>query len=589
LSSLTSEARVARRRTRVIISTAAVLSAAAALAAPAGAAVNGTHVVAVIPESSALELSGYHPGDLLNVNVVRNSIVVGSASAEATPDPKDPANGILNVNGGAPPCWTGPTPQILPGDTVTVDDGGPQDSMVVTQVGATSLEQDPLTHDIVVHGFAIAPGNKQFDSASFTANVQARITISAGQLFANGKNNKRAGATKTDGTIAYDPATATDPAPTTWTADFPLSPSDAQLALANKNIEGVYSIGVSELTIGRTPVAAGGCPPAVSNSVTSFDRPAVNAGNVGTPLTVNGVAQADATNVSVAITDTAGHTVTAPGVAPSSGSFTTAGVDVSGLADGTLTATGTFTTPAQTFVGATMTIRKDVVVPRAPISNLAVGAHAGPQTVSLADDDASAKIHYTTLGTPPGAASPVFASPIAVDRTTTIRAVAIDAAGNVSPEASFAYTINAPAPAPGGGGTPGGGTTTIIQQVPLLLPFAPAPGRAVLGTKATAAVRPAVRGLSVSVLSGHALRVAMRLDRGAGVVRLRVFRARGGAPVGQALVTVVKLPIGSGRFAVTLRSHALRSLRAGSYVLEARAGATRGALGTAARRTFSVR
>src|SRR3954451_14246198 len=351
VSNVFAGARVARRRTRAVISTAAALTAVAAFAAPAGAVVNGTHVVAVIPDSSALELSGYNAGDVLNVHVVRNGVVIGSASDVATQDPKAqpdaPNSGILNVNGGGLPCWTGPTPQILPGDTVTVDDGGLQDSMVVTQVGATSMEQDPVTGHILVHGFAVAPGNKQFDAATFTANVQARITISAGQLFSSGKNNKRAGATKTDGTIAYDPPTATDPAPTTWTADFPMNAADAKLALGNKKIEGVYTIGVSELTIGRTPVAVGGCAAPVNNSVTSFGRAAVNASNVATPLQVSGVAQPDATNVAVTISDPLGHTVTAPPVAPVGGVYTTAGMSVSGLSDGTLTATPTFTVPGQ--------------------------------------------------------------------------------------------------------------------------------------------------------------------------------------------------------------------------------------------------
>ena len=42
-------------------------------------------------------------------------------------------------------------------------------------------------------------------------------------------------------------------------------------------------------------------------------------------------------------------------------------MDVSGLVDGTLTATPTFTVPGQSaFVGATLTIAKDVVAPRGP-------------------------------------------------------------------------------------------------------------------------------------------------------------------------------------------------------------------------------
>jgi hypothetical protein len=39
---------------------------------------------------------------------------------------------------------------------------------------------------------------------------------------------------------------------------------------------------------------------------------------------------------------------------------------------------------------------------------------------------------------------------------------------------------------------------------------------------------------------------------------------------------------------VTLRGHALRGLRPGRYVLEARAGTSRDALGASSRRTFVI-
>jgi hypothetical protein len=158
VSTLNSGARVARMRTRALISAAAALGATAVLAAPAGAVVNGSHVVAVLPATQGLELSGYPVNDTLNVHVIRNTVTIGSATGTTTPDKVNPNSGDLNIAGGAPPCWTGSTPQILPGDEVTVDDGGVGlDSMIVQNVGATSLERDPVTHDILVHGFAIAP------------------------------------------------------------------------------------------------------------------------------------------------------------------------------------------------------------------------------------------------------------------------------------------------------------------------------------------------------------------------------------------------------------------------------------------------
>jgi len=290
-------ARNACSRTRATISAAAVLAATAAFAAPAGAAVNGSHVVAVLPATQGLELSGYPLNDTLNIHVIRNGVTIGSATGTTTPDKKDPNNGVLNVAGGAPPCWTGSTPQILPGDEVTVDDGGAGlDSTIVQNVGATSLERDPVTGHILVHGFAIAPGGGEYDPTTFAASVQARITIAAtGTPFSNGRNRVRAGGGKFDGTVSYDPPTVNDPHPTTWTADFPMSDLDAQLALGNKNFEGVFLVGLSELTIGRTPAGASGCAAPAADSVTSFDRSTVNAANVSSPLTVSGVAQPDAT------------------------------------------------------------------------------------------------------------------------------------------------------------------------------------------------------------------------------------------------------------------------------------------------------
>jgi hypothetical protein len=90
--------------------------------------------------------------------------------------------------------------------------------------------------------------------------------------------------------------------------------------------------------------------------------------------------------------------------------------------------------------------------------------------------------------------------------------------------------------------------------------------------------------MSVAVRRGHALRVTMRLGSGANVVRLRVLRARGGA----SLLTTVR-SVAGGRVTNTLSGRALRALKAGAYVVEARAGASRSALGAATRTAFRLR
>jgi hypothetical protein len=580
LSSLTSGTRVARRRTRAIITTAGALAAAAALAAPAGAAVGGTHVIAVLPDSSGMELT-YPAKTTLGVSLIRGGTTLSTATV--TTD----SSGAAAINGGTADCWTGITPDILPGDTVEVTGPGFDDTMVVQ--GVTSERPVQTAPDtVVVHG--TAPGRPP------ASQLEARVIGASADAFAiNAKRVLRAGVGQ-QFVIDYD-----GPTGAAWTATYPgLSPADVQRALTATDSRGVVLPNLNELTISQNPVVRGPQPPCAApllrDAVTSSSPSSVNIAHAGQNLVLSGVSQ-DASSVAVSLDDenpatapvTATTTATAP-PSPSSGSqtwtATIPGAAVSGLTDGPLTVSATFTKLAgPPLAGGSLSILKDLSAPAAPTATPlpASGPFGTAQSVTLSDADASAAIHWTNDGSTPSASSPVLAkgAAIAVTSSQTIRAIAIDPAGNAGPVASFAYVIGVPAPAGGGGG----GTTTIIQQIPLL----PLSAVRVLGSRVTSPARPAVRGLSVSVLSHRALRVAMGLDRGAAVVRLQVFRARGGAPAGSALVSALRLPIGSGRFVVTLRSSALRSLRRGSYVLAAQAGASRGALGTASRRTFRVR
>jgi hypothetical protein len=79
--------------------------------------------------------------------------------------------------------------------------------------------------------------------------------------------------------------------------------------------------------------------------------------------------------------------------------------------------------------------------------------------------------------------------------------------------------------------------------------------------------------MSLSRAKARGLRVAMTLPSGTKVVRLAVFRSRGGAASGRALTRVVRLPAQSGRYVVTLRSRALlKALKAGRYVVQVTPG-----------------
>ena len=96
---------------------------------------------------------------------------------------------------------------------------------------------------------------------------------------------------------------------------------------------------------------------------------------------------------------------------------------------------------------AALNVNFDSDAPAAPAANPGSGDYAAAQQVSLSIAE-GARVFYTTNGAEPTTASAEFtatSAPIQVSRTTTLRAVSIDDAGN-SASASFEYRINTAAP-----------------------------------------------------------------------------------------------------------------------------------------------
>ena len=81
------------------------------------------------------------------------------------------------------------------------------------------------------------------------------------------------------------------------------------------------------------------------------------------------------------------------------------------------------------------------------------GRFNGPQDVTLSSPDSTATIHFTTNGSTPTADSSTVANggTVRISSSGTLRAVAIDPAGNTSDLGSWTFTIDVPAP-----GTPNG-------------------------------------------------------------------------------------------------------------------------------------
>ena len=236
---------------------------------------------------------------------------------------------------------------------------------------------------------------------------------------------------------------------------------------------------------------------------TDGSAPTVNSAKYAAPLTISATttvnAIAVATGFSNSAVASATYTITLPAAAtpvfsPAPGTFTsvqtvalsdaTAGAPIYYTIDGTTptTASMRYTTPIA--VNSTTTINAiagavtgynnsavasgtfTINLPPAatPTFSPAAGTYTTVQTVSLADSSANAVIYYTTDGTTPTTASMRYTTPIAVNSTTTIKAIATATNFTTSAVASGTFTINFP-PAATPTFSPAAGTYTTVQTV----------------------------------------------------------------------------------------------------------------------------
>lgn len=555
---------------------------------------------------------GWEVGQDLAVEVHRKGQRIGRASGPTIDvDEGLPQGGTLEVNHGpegeAQPgdCWTRYTPDIMPGDIVTLTQGTESDSVII----------DPIT--IEVGPYINAAGHVQVEGRASYADGTADGTPipmpaleSGGVLntskFRGGPNELYRTPGTTDGwTMTFDPASPMDPS---RDGREPTGLSTAQRL--DLLMAGDYTMGYGHVAplpretqlhdgTDDVPGPALGCEASASesNRVSTVDDPAINiaSGDLNvTGKTMAGTFDNDITEVIPRISDGTTTVTGAPvdvtgAVRDWAATFTRAQLET--LADGAVTISADYVTTEGAIGGHTKTIVKDVVAPDVS-ADLAPGVYIGTRSVALTAA-LGETITYRTDGLAHGRNDRAYSGPIALGfGSTTIAARVTDAAGNIT-DKEFAYTINRPAPA----------AETTTPAAPLTSPgsaVTTTPGLATTpdGPAATAAAsaqsKPYLRMLATaprvkrSRASKKGLRVLMRVADDAKVVRIRVYRKlNNGARL--LIGTTYRNPAKAGRYTATLSAPALRrKLRIGTYEIEATPGASRTNLGTISRYAFKI-
>jgi hypothetical protein len=433
-----------RTRSARLLKTAAAgaLSCAVATAGllfPADAAVSDPHTVFVLKNDSIVEVEGLGNGEPVRVDVVRNGVIVGTADGAAS----NPG-GTFIINHDV--CWDGFTPQILPGDVVEV------------RTGAAGVDRVPVRNISVVDGPSAVVGNSFTIRGTITPRVPAgQLMVEARGDLANGNPfrplapNPAPDADEVRGVITYDNATGG-----AFTATFSgLTAAEAAAVpnLGEFNVAHVAATNAGgdpkEVTMATegTGAPGPGCPGTVAHAVTDLSRDVINKANQNRDLSVRGMS-IDATGVSVRLRDRDGTVKTrAANVNGASGPqtwrATFPSTSFKGLS-GRIVASARYTTPTGTINGGTMSLLKDVVAPRRPQASPDGGTYGRRQAVSLSAP-AGTQIRYTLgrgLPAPRLRTGNVYRGrQLRVTSSQTLKAIAVDKAGNVSRLAREHYVI----------------------------------------------------------------------------------------------------------------------------------------------------
>jgi len=183
------------RRTGTAVAAVGGLAASALAALPASATivdVAAGHNITVFHNLDFVTTTGWAEGEELTVNVRRRGVLIGTATGAAS-DPELTGSFGLEVNHGpegapvAGDCWVGHTPDIRPGDRISVTNGTVTDAVIVDRIAFTGRPQELRTGAIVVPFMAKRANGTpiplaRIDSAEFRAASNNQVRFEAGRV-----------------------------------------------------------------------------------------------------------------------------------------------------------------------------------------------------------------------------------------------------------------------------------------------------------------------------------------------------------------------------------------------------------------------
>jgi hypothetical protein len=542
------------RRRKIALAVSAGLVAAMAAAAPAQAAVKSPRLIESFHGINYVGIHGFPANTDVLTEIVRGTTVIGHAKKRTD------STGFYELNHvGGGDCFDTPTPDILPGDVIqtqVLTNPTDTDSMTVQDIFRSEAVVDRTAGVIRVTGHVRVPG-----TTTPLDNVEVRLNHPGGTWDAPGANNRRdwrvAGQIAPNGSFVAEFAGGS-------AADLD-NVATAELAAEFGNAD------LTEITV-YDGLSDGPCGAATTTAITNVAPGIINAAGDGL-VTVSGLYAPSGVN---------GITVDGVDATLEAATGTwSAQLDLAGRPEGTIDLPVVYTGAAAP-AAQTATVRKDTVAPGPVSSDFASGTYVGAQTIHLTGEN---QVRYTTDGSTPTPTSQPYSGAINVTSTRTIKALAIDAAGNPGPVSSFAYTITGPTAS---SAQPRTVTNTVVQQVPV--------AGAVAGIKAgsPSPARLSLTGLSMrrtiarGTVRANGLSAVMGLKRDTKVLRIRIYRKN--ADGTRSLVAERFLsPAATGRYRARLKDRRLRqALTPGSYETQVAPGRSRSALGGTSKFAFRV-